>query len=91
MIYCGFAHAEACCCARVSCDCCVPRLTVFKATLLKLFKEERAQSLELERVKSFVNEENVGSEFSSSEIMAAIDKMSDDNQIMLADNVIFLI
>ena len=64
---------------------------MFKATLLKLFKEERAQSLELERVKSFVNEENVGSEFSSSEIMAAIDKMSDDNQIMLADNVIFLI
>ena len=67
------------------------RLKVFKATLLKLFKLEHAQSLELERVRSFVNDENAGSEFSDGEMTAAIERMSDDNQIMLADNVIFLI
>ncbi|XP_029634738.1 DNA replication licensing factor MCM3 [Octopus sinensis] len=67
------------------------RLKIFKSALFQLFKNERAQSLELEKVRNYVNEENPDNKFEENELMAAINKMMDDNQIMLADTVIFLI
>jgi len=81
---------------------CVSRLKTFKTALFKLFILEHAQSLTLDRVREYVNTEGVsvggasaggvgGEEFEHEELMATIDRMQDDNQIMLSDNIIFLI
>lgn len=67
------------------------RLKAFKASLFKLFKQEHAQSLTIDRVRKQVDADAVDEPFSDDELMAAIDKMQDDNQIMLSDNIIFLI
>ncbi|XP_076618793.1 minichromosome maintenance 3 [Colletes latitarsis] len=65
------------------------RLKVFRTLLHKLFQQQRAQSLSLSRVREFINSEQ-SQEFTSGEITAAINKMSDANQIMAADDNIFL-
>lgn len=67
------------------------RLKTFKTSLFNLFKTEHAQSLTVGRIREFVNEENRGEEFSDAELFAAIDKMQDDNQIMLSESIVFLI
>lgn len=67
------------------------RLTAFKASLTKLFKEDRAQTLSMSRLKEFMAKEHASSPFSQDEIDAALEKMSDANQIMAADEMIFLI
>ncbi|XP_076279014.1 minichromosome maintenance 3 [Lasioglossum baleicum] len=65
------------------------RLKVFRTLLHKLFQQQRAQSLPLSRVREYINSEQ-SEEFTSGEITAAINKMSDANQIMAADDNIFL-
>ena len=67
------------------------RLKLFKSSLLNLFRSEHAQSVPMDKVRTHVNKENAGAEFDNTEMLAAIDKMMDDNQVMLADDVIFLI
>ena len=67
------------------------RLKIFRASLLELFQAEHAQSLELSRVIDHVNAKNPTAQFSRDEILAAVQKMTDENQIMLSDDVIFLI
>ena len=69
----------------------VHRFTSFKASLVKVFREQRAQSLTLERVVEFANREQSGEPFSQSEVSAAITQMTDANQIMVADGMVFLI
>ncbi|XP_071875597.1 minichromosome maintenance 3 [Bombus fervidus] len=65
------------------------RLKVFRALLHKLFQQQRAQSLSLSAVREYINTQQ-SQEFTSNEITAAINKMSDANQIMAADDNIFL-
>ncbi|CAK9831716.1 DNA replication licensing factor Mcm3 [Anthophora retusa] len=65
------------------------RLKIFRTLLHKLFQQQRAQSLPLSRVREYINSEQP-EEFTSGEITAAINKMSDANQIMAADDNIFL-
>lgn len=65
------------------------RLKVFRTLLHKLFQQQRAQSLTLARVREYINSEQ-SQEFTNSEITAAISKMSDANQIMAADDNVFL-
>ncbi|KAK9296629.1 hypothetical protein QLX08_009453 [Tetragonisca angustula] len=65
------------------------RLKVFRTLLYKLFQQQRAQSLSLSRVREYINSQQ-SQEFTTSEITAAINKMSDANQIMAADDNIFL-
>lgn len=67
------------------------RLKEFKSLLLKVFKTEHAQSLSLTKVKEYMEKEMTSEPFTSEEIQLALDRMADDNQIMLADNIIFLI
>jgi len=62
------------------------RLKTFRAKLFDLFKAEHAQSVSLDKVKG-----HMGSGFSEDEVFGAIDKMMEANQIMLADDVLFLI
>ena len=65
------------------------RLKVFRTLLHKLFQQQRAQSLTLARVREYINSEQ-SQEFTTGEITAAINKMSDANQIMAADDNVFL-
>lgn len=67
------------------------RLKTFKTSLFNVFKTEHAQSLTVDRIREFVNEENREDKFGDAELFAAIDKMQDDNQIMLSENIVFLI
>lgn len=45
----------------------------------------------MSRLKEFMAKEHASSPFSQDEIDAALEKMSDANQIMAADEMIFLI
>ncbi|CAG5107246.1 Similar to Mcm3: DNA replication licensing factor Mcm3 (Drosophila melanogaster) [Cotesia congregata] len=66
------------------------RLQTFQSLLHKLFQQQRSQALPLEKVKEFVNK-NHSPEFTGGEIKAALNKMTENNQIMLADDQVFLI
>lgn len=66
------------------------RLKSFRASLFNLFKSEHAQSVSLEKVRKQMDKEHPG-DFSEDDIFAAIEKMMDSNQVMLADDVVFLI
>lgn len=68
-----------------------PRLLAFKSTLTKLFKEERSQTVALGRLKEFLKTEHPDEPFTNDEVDAAVKKMSDANQIMVADEMLFLI
>ncbi|XP_038219996.1 DNA replication licensing factor Mcm3 [Zerene cesonia] len=67
------------------------RLTEFKSALQQLFREERANSLTLDRITSYVNEKYSHATFGSGEITAALERMTQDNQVMMADDIVFLI
>lgn len=66
------------------------RLNVFKKRLFEAYKEKRVNALSLVNVTEFVNA-NLSTPFSRGEIDAAIDRMTADNQVMLADASLFLI
>lgn len=62
------------------------KLKTFRAKLFDLFKSEHAQSVHLDKVKG-----HMGTNFTDDEVFSAIQKMMDANQVMLADDVVFLI
>jgi len=62
------------------------KLKTFRASLFDVFKKEHAQSVSLDKLRA-----HVGATFNEDEMFAAIHKMMDANQIMLADEMIFLI
>lgn len=67
------------------------RFNAFKKTLTQLFREARAQSLPMTRFRDYLTEQHSGRPFNSGEIKAAFEKMTDANQVMVADDIIFLI
>lgn len=67
---------------------CVFRLTEFKAALLGVFSSAHAQTLPLTTVKDSVKRDKT---FSDEEIDSALQVMQDANQIMVADDNVFLI
>ncbi|XP_037945606.1 DNA replication licensing factor Mcm3-like [Teleopsis dalmanni] len=66
------------------------RLGIFKNSLHKVFREAREQSLSLTRITEAINKNN-DEQFSDGEIEAAVHRMTEDNQIMVADGIVFLI
>ncbi|XP_012251118.2 DNA replication licensing factor Mcm3 [Athalia rosae] len=66
------------------------RLKIFRSSLLQLFREERNQPVSLSRVHEYVNSQT-SPDFTKGEVSAAVSKMTDANQIMLADGIVFLI
>ncbi|KAH8409032.1 hypothetical protein KR009_005613 [Drosophila setifemur] len=66
------------------------RLGAFKNGLQRLFRDAREQSLPLARITKAINEGNA-EPFSGGEIQAAMHRMTEDNQIMVADDIVFLI
>uniref|UniRef100_A0A8C9FGX3 DNA replication licensing factor MCM3 n=2 Tax=Pavo cristatus TaxID=9049 RepID=A0A8C9FGX3_PAVCR len=67
-----------------------PRLKAFKAALLEVFKSSHAQSVGLKSVMESINRDNP-EPFSLAEVKVALAHMQDDNQIMVSDDIIFLI
>jgi len=67
-----------------------PRLGEFKNNLQRLFREAREQSLPLARITTAINDGNQ-EPFTGGEIEAAVHRMTEDNQIMVADDIVFLI
>uniref|UniRef100_A0A6Q2WUX2 DNA replication licensing factor MCM3 n=1 Tax=Esox lucius TaxID=8010 RepID=A0A6Q2WUX2_ESOLU len=66
------------------------RLKEFKSSLLEVFRSAHAQSVGLKSVMESVNKDR-DEPFDQSEVRAALARMQDDNQIMVADDIIFLI
>ncbi|KFV69706.1 DNA replication licensing factor MCM3, partial [Dryobates pubescens] len=67
-----------------------PRLKAFKAALLEVFKTSHAQSVGLKNVMESINRDNP-EPFSLAEVKMALAHMQDDNQIMVSDDIVFLI
>ena len=67
------------------------RLNVFKNGLQMIFRESRDASLPVERIVNYVNQQSGDVAFSQGEITSALDRMTNDNQIMVADDIVFLI
>ncbi|XP_073439830.1 maternal DNA replication licensing factor mcm3 [Dendrobates tinctorius] len=66
------------------------RVKEFKAALLKAFKTTRSQSVAVSQLIELINNGNPDP-FQASEVKEELDHMQNDNQVMLADDVVFLI
>lgn len=67
------------------------RLKIFKSGLQKAFREAREQAIALDKIVKYINENSGDETFTQSEVDSAVEKMTDDNQIMVADGIVFLI
>lgn len=67
------------------------RLKEFRSVLLKLFKERHAQSVPMNELVDFMAEQKLKEPFTPEEINVALDKMADLNQVMVANEIVFLI
>lgn len=67
------------------------RLNIFKDGLQKVFRESHDSSLPVERIVKYVNQNSGDVAFSEGEIASALEQMTNDNQIMVADEIVFLI
>ncbi|CAO1438954.1 unnamed protein product [Diamesa hyperborea] len=67
------------------------RLAIFKNGLQRNFRESRESSLPVQTIVNFINKNSGDVAFTDSEVTAALEKMNNDNQIMVADEIVFLI
>lgn len=67
------------------------RLAVFKESLMKLLRSRRTQTLAMSVVQEHLDQEHSDNRFSPGEVEAATDHMMEANQIMIADDMLFLI
>ncbi|XP_037100822.1 DNA replication licensing factor MCM3 [Syngnathus acus] len=66
------------------------RLKEFKSSLLAVFQSGHAQSVKMQVLMDGINKERQV-RFTEAEVRAALTRMQDDNQVMVADDIIFLI
>lgn len=66
------------------------RLKEFKAALLEVFRSAHAQSVGMNALMEGVNK-TCSTPFDQAEVRTALGRMQDDNQVMVADDIIFLI
>ncbi|KAK1795543.1 hypothetical protein P4O66_001041 [Electrophorus voltai] len=66
------------------------RLKVFKVALLKAFKVTRSQSVAIPELLTHVNK-GQHEEFDEQEVNRLLEIMQDDNQVMVSEDVVFLI
>jgi DNA replication licensing factor MCM3 len=64
---------------------------MFKNGVQKIFRDTRDASLSVQRIVTYINENSGDSQLTQGEISAALDRMTNDNQIMVADDFVFLI
>uniref|UniRef100_A0A4W4EFF5 DNA replication licensing factor MCM3 n=1 Tax=Electrophorus electricus TaxID=8005 RepID=A0A4W4EFF5_ELEEL len=70
--------------------CAPSRLKAFKSALLEVFRSTHAQSVGFNALMDAANKRS-SAPFTPAEVRAALDRMQDDNQVMVADDIIFLI
>ncbi|KAK5601071.1 Zygotic DNA replication licensing factor mcm3 [Crenichthys baileyi] len=66
------------------------RLKEFKSSLFAVFQSAHAQSVKMTKLMDEVNKERER-RFTEPEVRAALVRMQDDNQVMVADDIVFLI
>lgn len=66
------------------------RLKEFKSSLFAVFQSAHAQSVNMKDLKDDINKARE-KHFSDDEIRSALARMQEDNQVMVADDIIFLI
>ncbi|XP_036437512.1 MCM3 minichromosome maintenance deficient 3 (S. cerevisiae), like [Colossoma macropomum] len=66
------------------------RMKVFKAALLKAFKVTRSQSVAVPELLTHINK-GQSEEFDQQEVNLLLERMQDDNQVMVSEDVVFLI
>lgn len=66
------------------------RLKEFKSSLFAVFQSAHAQSVKMTTLMDDINK-NRQDRFSEPEVRSALARMQDDNQVMVADDIIFLI
>ena len=59
--------------------------------LYQLFHQEHSQSATMDSLRSYLKSHCKGEPFTDNEISASIDSMSDENMIMVSNDIIFLI
>ncbi|GBM63135.1 Maternal DNA replication licensing factor mcm3 [Araneus ventricosus] len=67
------------------------RLKEFRGIISKLFKERHAQSVPLPELNTYVSEHQPETPFTPEEIDVALDAMTEANQLMVANDIVFLI
>ncbi len=68
----------------------VHRLSQFRSSLVKVFSSSHSQSLPISDLTDQVNS-GQSVKFSGAEIQNALEQMQDANQVMVSENVVFLI
>lgn len=63
----------------------------FKKILSKLFKERHAQSVPLSDFTDYLTSQKLTEPFTPEEVNAALDIMSNANQVMVSNDIVFLI
>lgn len=63
----------------------------FKRSLHNVFRDRSIRSLSLVQVCDTINSQHPSDQFSQSEINAAVEQMTRDNQIMVADGLMYII
>ncbi|KAM8725409.1 DNA replication licensing factor MCM3 [Acanthopagrus schlegelii] len=71
-------------------DLSAERLKEFKSSLFAVFQSAHAQSVKMKTLMDDINKERE-KRFSEPEVRSALRRMQDDNQVMVADDIIFLI
>lgn len=66
------------------------RLKEFKSSLFAVFQSSHAQSVKMASLMEELNKERQ-QRFAQDEVRAALARMQDDNQVMVADDIVFLI
>ncbi|XP_028996974.1 DNA replication licensing factor MCM3 [Betta splendens] len=66
------------------------RLKEFKSSLFAVFQSAHAQSVKMKMLMADINKE-AQKQFTEPEVRTALARMQDDNQVMVADDIIFLI
>ena len=66
------------------------RLKEFKSSLFTVFQSTHAQSVKMTMLMDAINKDRE-KQFAEPEVRAALARMQDDNQVMVADDIIFLI
>ncbi|PIK38499.1 putative zygotic DNA replication licensing factor mcm3 [Apostichopus japonicus] len=68
------------------------RLKSFRSAVSKAFSDSHAQSLPLDKILEELNTQFTGEDkFEKTEVDAALSEMQDANQVMVSDNIVFLI
>uniref|UniRef100_A0AAQ5ZYD3 DNA replication licensing factor MCM3 n=1 Tax=Amphiprion ocellaris TaxID=80972 RepID=A0AAQ5ZYD3_AMPOC len=74
----------------LSCFFSLHRLKEFKSSLFSVFQSAHAQSVKMTTLMDDINKQR-HDRFTEAEVRGALARMQDDNQVMMADDIIFLI